>query len=136
MSGWDLHVEAVRTVLSDTDTAAGKFEGEFTTYGDSMASAAKSAGTMAPGVAPQSGTPGPVAAALQEFADSTMKDLQFLPARAGKSISGAVKATEEYIDGDLRMAQDAQNDALSAPTLPPPGGKDGGDGKDGKGDGK
>jgi hypothetical protein len=116
---WDIQVDSVRDVLSKTEDTAGKFEDAFTAYNDALASAAKSAGTMAPGVAPKSGTPGPVAAALQEFADKTFDDLRYLPARAAKSIGGAAKATKEYISGDLQMAANAQHDAIPDPKLPP-----------------
>ena len=119
MSDWDIQVESVRGVLSKTGDTVGNFEGEFTAYSDGLASAAKSAGTMAPGVKPQSGAPGPVAAALQEFADKTFDDLRYLPARAAKSIGGAAKAAGEYIAGDLKMAANAQHDAIPDPELPP-----------------
>jgi len=119
VSKWDIQVEAVRGVLGKTEDTAGKFEGEFTAYTNALASAAKSAGTMAPGAKPKSGTPGPVAAALQEFADKTFDDLRYLPARAAKSIAGAAQATHEYVSGDLRMAANAQHDAIPDPKLPP-----------------
>ncbi|WP_369391994.1 DUF6507 family protein [Streptomyces sp. CG1] len=119
MSNWDIQVESVHGVLGKTEETAGKFEGEFTAYTKGLESAAKSAGTMAPGVKPKSGTPGPVAAALQEFADKTFDDLRYLPARAAESIGGAAKATAEYIAGDLKMAADAQHDAIPDPKLPP-----------------
>ncbi|MER5547091.1 DUF6507 family protein [Streptomyces sp. NPDC002589] len=119
MSNWDIQVESVHGVLSKSEETAGKFEGEFKSYTKGLESAAKSAGTMAPGVKPKSGTPGPVAAALQEFADKTFDDLRYLPARAAQSIGGAAKATAEYIAGDLKMAADAQHDAIPDPKLPP-----------------
>ncbi|MEU5086385.1 DUF6507 family protein [Streptomyces sp. NPDC021356] len=119
MSKWDIQVESVRGVLGKTGDTAGKFEDAFTAYSSGLASAAKSAGTMAPGVAPKSGTPGPVAAALQEFAGKTFDDLRYLPARAAKSIGGAAEATAEYVAGDLTMAANAQHDAVPDPKLPP-----------------
>ncbi|MCH0557754.1 MULTISPECIES: DUF6507 family protein [unclassified Streptomyces] len=119
MSNWDIQVESVRGVLNKTTDTAGKFEGEFKAYSNGLESAAKSAGTMAPGVKPKSGTPGPIAAALQEFADKTFDDLRYLPARAAASISGAAKATKEYVTGDLKMAANAQHDAIPDPQLPP-----------------
>ncbi|MEU3422761.1 DUF6507 family protein [Streptomyces murinus] len=119
MSKWDIDVESVRGVLGKTMDTAGKFEDELTSYSDGLASAAKSAGTMAPGAQPKSGTPGPIAAALAEFADKTFNDLRYLPARAAASIGGAAKATEEYVTGDLKMAANAQHDAIPDPKLPP-----------------
>jgi hypothetical protein len=83
---------------------------------------------MAPGVEKKSGTPGPVAAALQEFAEKTFDDLRYLPARAAASIGGAAKATGEYVRGDLEMAAEAQHDAIPDPKLPPLK-EDGGKGK-------
>ncbi|MGW2643626.1 DUF6507 family protein [Streptomyces sp. NPDC001393] len=119
MSNWDIQVESVRGVLGKAEDTAGKFEAEFTAYSKGLASAAKSAGTMALGAKPKSGTPGPIAAALQEFADKTFDDLRYLPARAAESIGGAAKATEEYIAGDLKMAANAQHHAIPDPKLPP-----------------
>nr|WP_256640505.1 DUF6507 family protein [Streptomyces murinus] len=60
-----------------------------------------------------------MAAALAEFADKTFNDLRYLPARAAASIGGAAKATEEYVTGDLKMAANAQHDAIPDPKLPP-----------------
>ncbi|MCE7551566.1 DUF6507 family protein [Streptomyces thermodiastaticus] len=119
MPKWDISVDAVRGVLGKTQETASKFEDAFTAYSNAMTSAASSAGTMLPGAKPKSGTPGPVAVALQEFADKTFDDLRYLPARAAKSIAGAAKATDAYVSGDLDMAANAQHEAIPEPKLPP-----------------
>ncbi|MDF3290115.1 DUF6507 family protein [Streptomyces silvisoli] len=115
MSRWDIHVDAVRAVLKNTGDVAGEFKGEFTAYGDAVESASKSAGTMLPGCKPKDGTPGPVGAALGEFASRMMKDLEFLPARSAESIEGAALAAMAYDVGDLQMAATAQQETLKAP---------------------
>ncbi|WP_425347914.1 DUF6507 family protein [Streptomyces roseochromogenus] len=42
-----------------------------------------------------------------------MKDLEFVAARAGKSLQGVVDATKAYLDGDEAMAADAQSKACT-----------------------
>ncbi|MEU5808730.1 DUF6507 family protein [Streptomyces sp. NPDC047718] len=118
MSDWDIKPDGVRGVLSKTAEAASKFEEEFTSYGDGLVGAATSAGTMVLGGAevPKGGAFGPVAQALQEFQQRTENDLKFLPVRAGKSITGARLATEEYVKGDLEMAANKQKEYSKAPT--------------------
>ncbi|MFI1968175.1 hypothetical protein BLA24_20720 [Streptomyces cinnamoneus] len=122
---WDIQLDGVRAALGHTGEVAGKFEEEFTSYGEHVSGAATSAGTMALGgaTAPEGGFVGPVGAALKEFADGTENDLRFLPVRAGKSIKGAREAAEAYQQGDLEMAQNKEDAALKAPTpeeLKPP----------------
>lgn len=46
MSNWDIKPDGVRGVLSKTVEAGGKFEDEFTAYGDGLVGAATWAGTM------------------------------------------------------------------------------------------
>ncbi|MFC6986076.1 DUF6507 family protein [Streptomyces cirratus] len=46
MSTWDIKPDGVQGVLSKTAEAGGKFEEEFTAYGEGLAGAATSAGTM------------------------------------------------------------------------------------------
>ncbi|MFF6905574.1 DUF6507 family protein [Streptomyces sp. NPDC012389] len=118
MSKWDIKPDGVRSVLSRTAKAGGKFEDEFVSYGEGLAGAAKWAGTMVLGGAeiPKGGAFGPVAQALKEFQERTKNDLRFLPVRTGKSITGARLATEEYLKGDLEMAKNKQEQYAKAPT--------------------
>ncbi|MCC3777627.1 DUF6507 family protein [Streptomyces sp. UNOB3_S3] len=118
MPKWDIQPDGVRTVLNNTGEVAGKFEDELTAYSEGLVGSATSAGTMILGgtKAPEGGAFGPVAQALQEFQEHTENDLKFLVVRTGKSIKGAREATEEYIKGDLAMAQNKQHLAAQAPT--------------------
>lgn len=118
VSKWDIKPDGVRGVLSRTAEAGGKFEEEFTSYGEDLVGAAKWAGTMVLGgtEVPKGGALGPVAQALKEFQGQTKKDLMFLPVRAAKSITGARLATEEYLKGDLEMAKNKQEQYSKAPT--------------------
>ncbi|MCX5146507.1 DUF6507 family protein [Streptomyces sp. NPDC048550] len=118
MSNWDIKPDGVRGVLSKTVEAGGKFEDEFTAYGDGLVGAATWAGTMVLGGTeiPKGGAFGPVAQALQEFQQHTENDVKFLPVRTAKSITGARLATEEYLKGDLQMAKNKQEEYSKAPT--------------------
>ncbi|GHD67420.1 DUF6507 family protein [Streptomyces goshikiensis] len=118
MSNWDIKPDGVRGVLSKTAEAGGKFEDEFTAYGDGLVGAATWAGTMVLGGTelPKGGAFGPVAQALQEFQQRTENDVKFLPVRTAKSITGARLATEEYLKGDLQMAKNKQEEYSKAPT--------------------
>ncbi|GHB79406.1 hypothetical protein GCM10010347_57490 [Streptomyces cirratus] len=118
MSTWDIKPDGVQGVLSKTAEAGGKFEEEFTAYGEGLAGAATSAGTMVLGGTeiPKGGAFGPVAQALLEFQQHTENDVKFLPVRTGKSITGARLATEEYLKGDLAMAKNKQEEYSKAPT--------------------
>ncbi len=118
MSKWDIKPDGVRSVLSKTAEVAGKFENEFTAYSEGLVGSATSAGTMILGGAevPKGGAFGPVAQALQEFQQRTEDDVKFLPVRTGKSIKGAREATAAYLQGDLEMAHNKQEEAAKAPT--------------------
>ncbi|MCX5074613.1 DUF6507 family protein [Streptomyces sp. NPDC060334] len=118
MSKWDIKPDGVREVLNKTAEAGGKFEEEFTSYGEGLVGSATSAGTMVLGGTeiPEGGAFGPVAQALQEFQQRTENDVKFLPVRTGKSITGARLATQEYLKGDLEMAKNKQEEYSKAPT--------------------
>ncbi|WP_189986431.1 DUF6507 family protein, partial [Streptomyces spinoverrucosus] len=64
---------------------------------------------------------GLVALALSQYAERASKDLQFVAARAGKSLQGVVDATTAYLNGDQEMAAEAQRNTLKAPKLDMPG---------------
>lgn len=118
VSKWDIKPGGVRGVLNRTAEVGGKFEAEFVAYGEGLAGAAKWAGTMVLGGTelPKGGAFGPVALALKEFQERTKNDLRFLPVRAAKSITGARLATEAYLEGDLEMAKNKQEQYAKAPT--------------------
>ncbi|MEW1892646.1 DUF6507 family protein [Streptomyces sp. NPDC048567] len=118
MTKWDIDPGGVRRVLKKTAEVGGEFKTEFTSYNDHLVGSATSAGTMVLGGTeiPKGGAFGPVAQALQEFQQHTLKDLQFLPVRAAKSMTGARLATEAYLAGDLEMAKNKQEQYSKAPT--------------------
>ncbi|OEV03420.1 DUF6507 family protein [Streptomyces oceani] len=122
---WDLKPTDINGVLTSTAEVAKGFEKQVKSYGGNLKSAASSAGTldMGEGKAPEAGL---VGLALSQFAENTETDLRFIAARAGKSIEGAGKATEAYLNGDLAMAAEAQSEAQKKPDLDMPGEGQGG----------
>ncbi|KOU72007.1 hypothetical protein ADK57_10485, partial [Streptomyces sp. MMG1533] len=94
--------------------------------GEHLTSAATSAGTISAeggggGEGGEKAAGGLVALALSQYAERASKDLQYVAARAGKSLQGAVDATTAYLNGDQEMAAEAQRNALSEPKLDMPG---------------
>ncbi|MBX9399664.1 hypothetical protein K4749_40815, partial [Streptomyces sp. TRM72054] len=86
--------------------------------------AASSAGTISAeggGEGGEKAQGGLVALALSQYAERASKDLQFVAARAGKSLQGVVDATTAYLNGDMEMAAEAQRNTLKAPKLDMPG---------------
>ncbi|WP_408056431.1 DUF6507 family protein [Streptomyces mesophilus] len=114
MSGWDIRPQGVQGILKTTGETAGGIEKQATTFGEHLKTAATSAGTIAAEGADQGGL---VALALSQFAEHAAKDIKFVAARAGKSLTGAVEATTAYLNGDVEMAAEAQRKALSAPDI-------------------
>ncbi|MER5545589.1 DUF6507 family protein [Streptomyces sp. NPDC002589] len=145
MTGWDLHPQGINHVLTTTEKTASHLETYANDFGTHLQSAASSAGTISAddgsgghdghgGHGGQGGhggkggqgkdggksSGGLVALALSQYAERATKDLQFIAARAGKSLQGAVDATKAYMDGDEAMAARAQRDA-SMPGVKMPG---------------
>jgi 3-oxoacyl-ACP reductase-like protein len=120
---WDLTPQGISHVLKTTGETASSMEGYAKSFGEHLQSAASSAGTISAegggGGGEQAG--GLVALALSQYAEKAAKELQFVAARAGKSLTGAVEATTAYLNGDLAMAAEAQRRALQAPKLDMPG---------------
>ncbi|WP_151772959.1 DUF6507 family protein [Streptomyces abyssomicinicus] len=122
MPNWDLTPQGISHVLKTTGETASSMEGYAKSFGEHLQSAATSAGTISAeggGGGEQAG--GLVALALSQYAEKAAKELQFVVARAGKSLTGAVEATTAYLNGDLEMAAEAQRKALLAPKLDMPG---------------
>ncbi|MFI6942929.1 DUF6507 family protein [Streptomyces sp. NPDC050418] len=119
MSGWDIRPQGVQGVLKTAGETAGGIEKQATAFGEHLKSAATSAGTVAADGAEGADNGGLVALALSQFAEHAVKDIKFVAARAGKSLTGAVEATTAYLDGDLTMAAQAQREALGAPDIDP-----------------
>ncbi|GAA2480643.1 hypothetical protein GCM10023100_51620 [Actinocorallia cavernae] len=134
MTGWDLHPQGISQVLTTTGKTASHLETQAKDFGTHLQSAASSAGTISAGDGSggsggqggQGGKDGGktqgglVALALSEYAEHATKDLQFIAARAGKSLQGAVDATTAYMNGDEAMAAQAQRKA-STPGVKMPG---------------
>jgi hypothetical protein len=117
MTGWDLDPQGVRGVLNSTGHAAEGLEKQAETFGKNLQSAAKSAGTISAeggGSGGEGAQGGLVALALSQFAERAVLDLKAVAQRAGRSMNGAVKATTEYLEGDLEMAAEAQCRASAA----------------------
>ena len=125
MPGWDLRPQGIQGVLKTTGDTASHLEGHANAFGKHLTSAASSAGTISAdgggggGGEKQQG--GLVALALSQYAEHATKDLQFIAARAGKSLQGAVDATTAYLNGDEHMAAEAQRKALADPRIDMPG---------------
>ena len=119
-------------MLKSTGESASHLETYAKAYGEHLTSAASSAGTISADAGSGGGSGGSsgggqkaqgglVALALSQYAERASKDLQFVAARAGKSLQGVVDATTAYLHGDEQMAEQAQRGALAAPKLDAPG---------------
>ncbi|MGW2649230.1 DUF6507 family protein [Streptomyces sp. NPDC001393] len=115
MTGWDISPSGVESILSLVGLAADDLSKDIKGYGTSVQDAAESAGTIS---GPYCGGPpvGPVGAAVANFVSDTESSIKFMAARIKKTMDGTLKATGEYIDGDLAMAAQAQRDAAKVPT--------------------
>jgi hypothetical protein len=122
--GWDLKPQGISHVLKTTGETASNMEKYAKAFGKHLTSAATSAGTVSAeggGEGGEKAAGGLVALALSQYAERASKDLQFVAARAGKSLQGAADATTAYLNGDQEMASEAQRNTLSAPKLDMPG---------------
>ncbi|MGW6020625.1 DUF6507 family protein [Streptomyces sp. NPDC055099] len=114
MPKWDIDPAGVGVLASLMGDVLDALNDVVQTYGEELEGAAKTAGTVAPGGASGGGQGQPsglVAAALAEFATGTAAELQFIGARAGKSVNGALTATAAYQTGDIEMAARTQQQA-------------------------
>ncbi|KOU60442.1 hypothetical protein ADK57_30985 [Streptomyces sp. MMG1533] len=101
--------------MSLVGQAADELSKDVQGYGKSAQSAAVSAGTIS---GPYCGNApvGPVGAAVANFVTDTEHKVRFMGARTRKTMEGTIAATTEYVEGDLKMAADAQREASKAPT--------------------
>ncbi|MFJ8313436.1 MULTISPECIES: DUF6507 family protein [unclassified Streptomyces] len=121
MTGWDVSPSGVQGALQKTAVSAGELSTAGTNLSDTLPRTATAAGTVASGYTGPALATGPVAAALGEFMQHWQKDLRYVVERTGRSLTGAVEATNEYVKGDLKMAAQAQHTAAQEPTPVPPG---------------
>ncbi|KUF13018.1 MULTISPECIES: DUF6507 family protein [Streptomyces] len=113
MPAWDISPSGVESVTSLVGLAMDDMAKDIKAYGTDVESAATSAGTISGGDCGKVPT-GPVGIALALFVDRTMGDVLSLGARAGKSVNGAIEATNHYLRGDQEKAAIAQRNAAKA----------------------
>lgn len=127
-SGWDIQPQGVQGQLKIVGGHADDLSTALNTLVSDMQAAAQAAGTAVPGsqatvniqgpvpvgAAPLShGALGPVAAALSQYLDGRQGELKSMAERIEACLTGAVKATNAYLDGDLAAAKNAQDAAKS-----------------------
>lgn len=128
MTGWDIKPQGVQGQLKVVGGHAGELEKALNALMKDLGEAAQAAGTavpgtaastplqgpVAPGQAPLSrAATGPVAAALGEYAQARQAQLKSMSERIQAAVLGAATATNEYVEGDLDTAKQAQNAAKS-----------------------
>ncbi|MGW7364318.1 DUF6507 family protein [Streptomyces sp. NPDC054841] len=128
MTAWDIQPQGVQGQLKVVGTHAGDLEKVLTALMSDVSGAAQAAGTAVPGSQAYSGAPvqgpvapgrpplrqntlGPVAAALAEWANGRKPDLEAMAKRIQAAVLGAATATNEYVQGDLDQAKEAQDAA-------------------------
>ncbi|MFB6865505.1 DUF6507 family protein [Streptomyces virginiae] len=135
MTSWDIKPQGVQGHLKTVGGNAGELEKALNELLTAMSEAAQAAGTAVPGsqsgmtpqgpvapgagpapgsafVAPQKAL-GPVAAALGEYLSTRKPEFESMAKRIEACILGAVLATNEYLQGDLDQAKEAQDAARS-----------------------
>ncbi|MET9926243.1 MULTISPECIES: DUF6507 family protein [unclassified Streptomyces] len=128
MSAWDIKPQGVQGQLKVVGTHAGDLEKALGAFMTDLSEAATAAGTavpgtaastplhgpVAPGQAPLSqAAMGPVAAALGQYAQARQAQLKSMAERIQAAVLGAATATNEYVEGDLETAKQAQDAAKS-----------------------
>ncbi|MFE6739139.1 DUF6507 family protein [Streptomyces tubercidicus] len=128
MASWEIQPQGVQGQLKVVGTHAADLGNALNTLLADMKEAAQAAGTAVPGsqamtqpygpVVPQKApswsartSTGPVGAALGEYVTRRKKDLKGMADRCQAAVLGAAKATNEYVEGDLEAAKNAQNAA-------------------------
>lgn len=132
MTSWDIKPQGVQSQLKLTGERAADLEKALNKLVSDMSEAAYAAGTAIPGSAATLPTPtmqgpvatgqvplshrgsmGPVGAALSQYLEKRQASLKSMSDRIQASVMGAAKATNEYIQGDLEAAKEAQDAARS-----------------------
>ncbi|SKA10393.1 hypothetical protein SAMN02745673_02468 [Marinactinospora thermotolerans DSM 45154] len=105
MSGWDIQAPAVGTVMTTVGGYVGGEDGEggLVAAIDALGTHVEEAGTAADS--------GPIGTALAEFLEEYGTTLQGMVAKTASAITGCTDATTAYLDGNLEMAAEAQNNA-------------------------
>ncbi|MFF9479239.1 DUF6507 family protein [Streptomyces sp. NPDC014733] len=109
--------DVLRALLADMQeaaqaagTAVPGSQAQVLPSGQPVAAGYKPVGPVAPGLVPHGAT-GPVAVALAEYAKERQSDFKAMADRCQAAVLGAAKATNEYVEGDLEAARNAQNAA-------------------------
>ncbi|MBT2895622.1 DUF6507 family protein [Streptomyces sp. McG3] len=133
MTGWDIKPQGVQGQLKVVGGHAGELEKALNALMKDLMEAAQAAGTAVPG-GTKAGSPvgpvapgrqlspvaasvvaptatGPVAAALGEYVTARQAQLKSMSERIQAAVLGAATATNEYMEGDLDTAKQAQNAA-------------------------
>lgn len=132
MTSWDIKPQGVQSQLKLTGERAGDLEKALNKLVSDMSEVAYAAGTAIPGSAATLPTPtrqgpvatgqvplshrgsmGPVGAALSQYLEKRQSSLKSMSDRIQAAVMGAAKATNEYIQGDLEAAKEAQDAARS-----------------------
>ncbi len=121
MTAWDIRPSEVGGVLRKAATAAEGLAKAGQGVQKDLPSAATAAGTISGMYCGATAPTGPVSAALGEFMQTWLKQLAYVAQRTSSSLNGAAAATNAYVEGDLKMAADAQHDALKEPKTDMPG---------------
>lgn len=103
MPSWDISPSGVQAVLGRTEAVASEFDGQMTGRNADLQ-----------GAVGQSGS-GLVARVLGGFEQAQGADIGFAFSRSAAAVSGAARATQAYVEGDLQMAANAQQAASAAP---------------------
>jgi hypothetical protein len=126
MTSWDIKPQGVQSQLGIVGTHAGDLQKALNSLVTNMSEAAQAAGTAVPGSGAETklagpvpvGQPhltrkamGPVAAALGEYLSGRQAEFVSMTERIEACVLGAVKATNEYLEGDLAQAKAAQDAA-------------------------
>lgn len=115
MTSWDIQPTGVQGVLTRTETVATEFDAQLQDLAAALEGGASNASSDI------------IAGAVEGFAASAKADIEFVLARTGSAMQGAVDATTAYVNGDLEMASNAQAGAAAAPqAIDMPGGGAGG----------
>lgn len=109
---WDIDVQGVTKVLTDTATEAEPFNGLITTYGENLQA-------IMDGLNYESFMV--VAAAVGEYSQHWAPTLQAAATQVSASLIGAQNAVKAYMEGQNEMAMNAQQAAANGEVPDPPG---------------
>jgi hypothetical protein len=99
LTKWNIDPHGVNATLTKTGGVAQGFEGAATSYANGLQNGANACGSQI------------VAEAIKGFAEHHNKTFENMVNRTVNTLTGAANATREYLEGDLRMALEAQRNA-------------------------